>query len=539
MDFLRITGKDFISKYWIYIIYGCLGGICSSLLIIQINEQVKSAIAGKPAENSRIILYVLLLVAYFFFNRIFLGKMVRIAQASIQSLRMEILNMVNTSGYMEAMKKKDEIYTVLSGDISILASSYMYMVQVLTGLVTILICFGYMAYLSLSLFAITLLVLMTSCMIYYIVQKKGRTFFQAGRSNEGEFMGQLHAVFNGMKEIMMNRNRGDELINVYMKDTCQRSSENYRKGYNYYYNSSMVAEIMIYVYLSIFIMFVPVFNGQVYFLNYVFIILYLLGPVRNIMNTIPVLQLANISARELLAVKDALANPVTPSVIKEFPVEFESLVFSGATFTYPEDNGVPGFGIGPVDFCMNKGEVIFLYGQNGNGKTSFINLLLGLLPLKSGSVYLNGENVTNSSREFYTRLFSPVFSDFYLFNRFYGMKDVDITQAQGYLRLFEMDDKVSVTASGFSDTRLSTGQRKRLALINALLENRPVLVLDEWAADQDPFFRAKFYEEILPVLKREGRTILAITHDNRYFDRCERLLQMDYGKITERQLSRK
>jgi putative ATP-binding cassette transporter len=74
-----------------------------------------------------------------------------------------------------------------------------------------------------------------------------------------------------------------------------------------------------------------------------------------------------------------------------------------------------------------------------------------------------------------------------------------------------------------STTRLSAGQRRRLALLQVFLDRRPVVALDEWAAEQDPIFRRVFYTELLPELQRRGATVVAITHDDRYFhiaDRC-------------------
>lgn len=103
--------------------------------------------------------------------------------------------------------------------------------------------------------------------------------------------------------------------------------------------------------------------------------------------------------------------------------------------------------------------------------------------------------------------------------------------AEVYLKRLEIAHKVSIRDGSFTTTDLSTGQRKRLALINAWLEERPVLVFDEWAADQDPTFRRIFYTELLPELKRLGKTIIVISHDDRYFDVADRLVRMAAGKV--------
>ena len=97
--------------------------------------------------------------------------------------------------------------------------------------------------------------------------------------------------------------------------------------------------------------------------------------------------------------------------------------------------------------------------------------------------------------------------------------------------MFEMKEKVEMTDQGFTTTDLSTGQRKRLAIIAAILEEKPILVLDEWAADQDPYFRKKFYTELLPLIKDMGHSIIAVTHDDKYYSYADKLYKMEYGRL--------
>lgn len=93
--------------------------------------------------------------------------------------------------------------------------------------------------------------------------------------------------------------------------------------------------------------------------------------------------------------------------------------------------------------------------------------------------------------------------------------------------------QVSIENGRLSDVRYSQGQRKRLALLMAVSEKRGCLLLDEWAADQDPRFRKFFYRELLPLLKQQGVTVVAITHDDRYFDMADRLFKMDSGRLIQ------
>jgi len=175
--------------------------------------------------------------------------------------------------------------------------------------------------------------------------------------------------------------------------------------------------------------------------------------------------------------------------------------------------------------------VVFIYGGNGSGKTTLVHSILGLRVPTAGEIKLNDIPVNKSNYPEYRTIFSVVFNDFYLFTELLGIDNPDPDKWNYYLKLFELEGKVSLDKNCFSTVSLSAGQKKRLALIAVLLEEKPVLILDEWAADQDPHFRRKFYTEIIPLLKSEGITILAITHDDKYYNCADSLYKMDSGKL--------
>ena len=174
---------------------------------------------------------------------------------------------------------------------------------------------------------------------------------------------------------------------------------------------------------------------------------------------------------------------------------------------------------------------MFIVGGNGSGKSTFIKLLTALYEPDSGSIRWDGEQVTAANVGAYFGLFTVIFSDFHLFDRLYGIDPVDTTALRRLLFEMQLDHKVSFSDGRFSTTDLSSGQRKRLAMVVARLENRPVCVFDEWAAEQDPEFRKHYYEVLLPQLKAEGRTVVAITHDERYFHVADKVIWMEEGRI--------
>ncbi|MEC4819751.1 MAG: ATP-binding cassette domain-containing protein, partial [Scytonema sp. PMC 1069.18] len=210
----------------------------------------------------------------------------------------------------------------------------------------------------------------------------------------------------------------------------------------------------------------------------------------------------------------------------------------GITHIYHQDSEDTGFTLGPIDLNVSSGEIIFIIGGNGSGKSTLIKLITGLYIPESGKIYLNGKLVNADNQEWFRQHFSVVFSDFYLFDNFlYLGKAIADDQIYNYLVKLQLDKKVKIKNGVLSTTLLSQGQRKRLALLTAYLEDRPIYVFDEWASDQDPVFKKIFYMQILPELKNKGKAVIVVTHDNQYFYLSDRIVKLDYGKINNAHIS--
>jgi putative pyoverdin transport system ATP-binding/permease protein len=160
-------------------------------------------------------------------------------------------------------------------------------------------------------------------------------------------------------------------------------------------------------------------------------------------------------------------------------------------------------------------------------------LLLGLYEPERGCIELKGVPVDGRNIAHYRQHFSAVFADFHLFDEMLGTDQQDIKDlATRYLDALGLTHKVQVKSGQFTTTKLSTGQRKRLALVSSYLEDRPVYLFDEWAADQDPAFKRVFYRELLPELKSRGKTVIVISHDDAYFDCADRIVTLFEGTLT-------
>ena len=210
--------------------------------------------------------------------------------------------------------------------------------------------------------------------------------------------------------------------------------------------------------------------------------------------------------------------------------EWQNIRLKDINFSYEQGK----FSLKDVNLEIKRGEITFIIGKNGSGKSTLINILCGFLRPSSGEIYLDGAKIVEANLQSYQAKISAIFADFYLFSQtlscdgFASQSDIE-----GLLALLEIDKKVSVVDNKLSTTQLSTGQRKRLSLLIAILERRSILILDEWAADQDPLFKRKFYKEILPFLQSKGISVIAVSHDDIYFDVATRIILVKDGFVRE------
>jgi putative ATP-binding cassette transporter len=221
----------------------------------------------------------------------------------------------------------------------------------------------------------------------------------------------------------------------------------------------------------------------------------------------------------------------------EDAASFKKLELKSVTHSYYRDQEDSDFILGPIDLTLHAGEAIWIAGGNGSGKTTLVKLLTGLYVPASGEVRLDDEVVTDDNRDRYRQHFSALFTDFYLFEELLGLSqsddehgELDAT-ARAYLNRLHLDRKVQVKDGKLSTLQLSHGQRKRLSLLTAFLEDRPIYVFDEWDSGQDPVFKKVFYLEVLPELKARGKTIVVISHDDRYYQLADRIIRLEFGKI--------
>jgi putative ATP-binding cassette transporter len=271
--------------------------------------------------------------------------------------------------------------------------------------------------------------------------------------------------------------------------------------------------------------------------GYTLTLLFMMSPVVGLLSVVQNLQQAAtaLNAVEALGRKLAAdAEPVAPSAEENTPKRsFEEIELRGIRLNHAAGDRA-GFVLGPVDLTIRPGKLTFVVGGNGSGKSTLVKVLTGLYPPDRGSVFLDGVAITDESRDSYRQNFSVILQNHHLFERLYGMEGAQLDdRARGYLEKLRLAHKVTLRDGAFSTIALSQGERKRLALLSVWLEDRPVYVFDEWAADQDPSFKKVFYTEFLQDLRGRGKAVVVITHDERYFNLADEVIKLEDGKILD------
>ncbi|MGY6278224.1 multidrug ABC transporter permease/ATP-binding protein [Methylomonas sp. MgM2] len=423
----------------------------------------------------------------------------------------------------------------LNSDTSHLTSAFISLPSAVYGLVLNLGGFAYLAWLSQSLFAATAGWMLLTVIVGWLLMRQTHARIDAARAIEDLLYEDYQAALLGRKELTLNRERAqrfyqDEFERHAAASRDHEISADVFNGFNENWANVMILGSI----------------GLVFFLaqgldwadhavatTYSLTILFLRTSLTGLIAAIPSLISGSVALDKL----NSLQLPEYRSDFSRTPQpllpDWKGIELQGIRYRYPETDRGNRFSVGPLDFTLNAGEIVFLIGGNGSGKTTFTRLLTGLYTPHTGNIFLNDSTVTKHDLPIYRRLFSTVFSDFHLFHGLIGADghDANPKQVAYWLDLLDLTHKVKVEDSRLLDSRLSQGQRKRLALLVAILENRPILVLDEWAADQDPGYRRRFYMELLPLLKTQGKTVLAVTHDEHYFHVADRVLKMDEGYL--------
>jgi putative ATP-binding cassette transporter len=374
---------------------------------------------------------------------------------------------------------------------------------------------------------------------YRMLIRSGFGHLTAAREGQDRLFHHFRSLTEGIKELKLHRARRES----YLRDDVARAAAACQKHNVAAELRFIVAQnwnqLLFLALIGLILFLLPRMASisQQSMTGYIITTVFLMGPLAGLLGSLSVFSRANVSLRKVEQLGLALsAHPSDHGDVARARFEaepFESLELVQVMHHYHREREDDNFMLGPIDLTLGPGELVFLVGGNGSGKSTLAKVITGLYPPAGGEVRLNGRVIDDGNRDDYRQCFSAVFSDYFLFERTVGAGGAEADRrSRDYLERLHLDHKVSIKDGVFSTTQLSQGQRKRLALLCAYIEDRPFYLFDEWASDQDPLFKEVFYNELLPELRALGKAVLVITHDDRYFGNADRLIKLDYGRLT-------
>jgi putative pyoverdin transport system ATP-binding/permease protein len=462
--------------------------------------------------------------------------LIRLSQQAVLNLRMRLSGQILGSelSHLERMGNP-RLLATLTEDVQAVAVAVYAIPFLCIDVTMVLGCLIYITWLSWLVIVLVLLIAIVAISSCEWITRQGRKNLALAREDEDVLFKHFRTITEGIKELKLHYRRRESFISKQLQVTAGEYKHHYTRGLTFFATTNTWGRFIFFFAIGFVLFALPQFmtlNPQTLY-SYVLTFTYLMLPMDNIISKLPQFSQAAIALQKIESLGLSLVNreesSIAPPAIKS---SWQRLELKGVTHTYRNDQEDSNFSLGSIDLTLHPQEIVFIVGGNGSGKSSLAKLIAGLYVPESGEIRFDGELINNDNREWYRQHFSVVFADFYLFDELLGLENLDLDkQAREYLKLLQLDHKVRIENGVLSTTALSQGQRKRLALLTAYLENRPIYIFDEWAADQDPNFKDVFYKQILPKLRELGKAVLVISHDDRYFQTGDRIIKLDYGKI--------
>jgi putative ATP-binding cassette transporter len=485
--------------------------------------------------------------------------LMRLGQDVIFDLRLKLSRQILRTSFprMQAVGPA-RMLACLTQDVATMAEAFRLLPMLCVDAAIVAGCLLYLGWLSGTLLVLVLFAIVVGVSGFRLIENRALHGLRMARESDDALYGHFRSLTQGMKELKLHEPRRDAFLTECLEVAAKGYRQHYLKGTGFYILADNWGTSLFYLLIGAVLFLLPnvpeaaaglaktigleiselsigLEMGPEIARGYCLTILYMMSPLAALMEGLPVLARGNIALKKIEALGWDSREPESEKPESSLPFSQSAVLkLTGVTHRYRREGEDRPFTLGPLDLTLHPGEVTFLTGGNGSGKTTLALLLVGLYVPEQGEIRLDEQHITEANREGYRQQFSAVFSDFYLFDSLLGFhgKELD-AEARAYLARLQLDHKVRIENGDFSTLDLSQGQRKRLALLVAYLEDRPFYLFDEWAADQDPVFKNIFYTELLPALKAKGKTVVVISHDDHYFHLADRCLKIEDGRFNE------
>jgi putative ATP-binding cassette transporter len=539
MSFPALIRREMQGSLPRLLIMSGLAGASNAGILAAINAGASAAADSKPVLASG-ALFIICLVLFIKTQQYVLVATTIEVEAIIHRVRLRLMDHVRRSELLPLDSiGRAQIVGAITRETQTLTQAAIMFAFSAQGIILVFFVAIYILILSPLALLISFVVIGVSAGMFLATSKRLNAQRQEALEWENKLYDRLNDLIDGFKEVRLNSARSQALFEDIVE--VSRTAANIKiRTQSETFKRMVWSQSSIYLLLGAVVFIVPAISSSASsnLQKTTTALLFVISACWGLVQSVPILLSANSAADNIERLEQLLRGTrVSPEIGPAEPAQgFSKIEMRGVQFHYRDKTSDRAFEIGPINFELRAGELVFIMGGNGSGKSTFMKVLAGLYVPDSGEVLLDGVPIDDSNREYYRSLITAVFSDYHLFLRLYGIPDPDMQEVERLLTEYRLDDKTSLSEGEFKTIELSGGQRKRLALIVSLLEKRPLLLLDEWAAEQDPEYRHKFYHELLPALHRSGVTIVVVSHDDRYIDEAHldaRILRMEEGRFVE------
>jgi putative ATP-binding cassette transporter len=432
------------------------------------------------------------------------------------------------------------LLAALTEDVVLIANAMVGFAHLCINIPVVLACMVYICWLSPVIFVCGVIFAAAAIAVSVYLSARGIQSLQVARAQQDTLVGHFRTLIDGFRELKLHGGRRTAYLAESLEPTVASVRSAMVRGLNCFAVIEGWNQIAFFGFIAILLSVVPRFEpiGKPTLVSAVLVVLYLMTPLDVILTWLPILGRARVSLlkiQALIPILDERRDGAESRNDKGGRLALRNSVsLEGVTFTYRDAHHDAGFALGPIDLVLRPGELVIVAGGNGSGKTTLVKLISGLYTPESGALRLDGRMIGDPDREAYRQLVSVVFADGHLFPDVLGLGTNGIeTKAREGLQQLGLAPHVLLIEKSFSTTELSQGQRRRLALLGAWLEDRPIFVLDEWAANQDVAFKQMFYSKLLPEWRAAGKALLVISHDESHFDVADRVVHLHDGRLVD------
>ncbi|MGU3493762.1 cyclic peptide export ABC transporter [Xanthobacteraceae bacterium A53D] len=515
-----------------------LAGAANALLVVGVNGVADLVARGMRPGLLAVAIYGGALLAYYLAEQFAMMGANRVIERLLRDLRLRLMDQVRRSELpVVARLGQGHLTNLVAAETNHLSITFPMVIEAVQQAMLLTAVLVYLAWLSPAALGVFLLAVAVGAIGYRMINRRYAETLAASSRRQAQMLDAIDDIVHGAKELRLNRAKSDDVFKHYRR-MARRAENMLVASIDQWADLTLLSSVVAYLMLGVVVFTFPTaLEGYPLIVFQLLpVLLFSLGPLMRIVALSPMVIRAEqgLAAMRALEADLSAGGAISPEEARaEAPrfSDFRTLAARGITYAYRGPDGATEFTAGPLDLEIARGEMVFLVGGNGSGKSTALRLLTGLYPASAGFLAVDGTPVMGRAVAGYRELFSAIFADFYLFDRLYGLEGVDDTQVNSLIAEMGLAGVVTCTDGAFSRLTLSTGQRKRLALVAALLEDRPIYVFDEWSAEQDVHFRDQFYRSILPSLKARGKTVIAVTHDDRYWHLADRVVKMELGQV--------